>query len=268
MEYLVDLDNLSFTHGFGTGVITSLMIPILCNVFCFFFNIIYRRFWASSEEIQKVEIHNYSNDSKEPTEHTEDIHDVEEEEDEIQNVISQTRRKRKRRKKDNDRIDHNDSVEHLSAAMKSLINGFPPGEFPIAKILSEIPSSTDRKYGSEESVDLAEEMKNLSGYMMGGFQPSDSKDLQKQFSEVLSDLPRIAEEIKSNPTIQEMKSLISKGEFTSDDFRKMQEGMSGLMSSVLNGKISEEEIEEQKQDSEIVLKRLNEIKISDSESMD
>lgn len=243
MEYLLGTP---FILGLVSGVITAFLIPVL-----------YLRFFRRLPSEMPIELQE-TRDSRGPdtinsvgsTTPTEEK-DSDEEDDEIQSAISQTRRKRRKRKR------NNDSVEPLTINMDSLISAFSS--------LAEVRDYWDELYTDSEG--LAEEMKNLPGYMMGGFQPSDSETL-KNGLDILSELPRIAEEIKSNPAIQEMESSISKGEFTIDDLRKMQEGMSGLMSSVFNGKISEEEIEEQKQDSAVVLERLNEIKMSDSETVD
>jgi len=251
MEYL---HGTPFILGLVSGVITAFLIPVFYELFSRLCNYISRRIFRRLPSEMPIELQE-PEDSRSPdtinsvgsTTPTEEK-DSDEEDDEIQSAISQTRRKRRKRKR------NNDSVEPLTINMDSLISAF-----------SSLTEAHDP--GRSESVDLAEEMKNLSGYMMGGFQPSDSETL-KNGLDILSELPRIAEEIKSNPAIQEMKSSISKGEFTIDDLRKMQEGMSGLVSSVFNGKISEEEIEEQKQDSAVVLERLNEIKMSDSETVD
>lgn len=245
MEYLLETP---FILGLASGVITTFLIPAFYKLFCIVYRRIFRRLPSEMpEELQETENSENSEDTdslKSPSEEN----DSNEEEDEIQSAISQTRRKRRKRKR------NNDLVEPLTINVDSLLNAF-----------SSLTETRDP--ARTEPVDLAEEVKNLSGYMMEGFKPSDSETL-KNGLDILSELPRIAEEIKSNPAIQEMKSSISKGEFTIDDLRKMQEGMSGLVSSVFNGKISEEEIEEQKQDSAVVLERLNEIKMSDSETVD
>ena len=108
---------------------------------------------------------------------------------------------------------------------------------------------------------LFDELKELSSGLMKNIPAYDVEG--GDLSKLISDLPRITEEIRSNPTMQKMYTIVNKmgkeGALGGDDLRKMQEGMTEMVSSFFGGEISEKERVEQQRDSEIVLDRLRKI---------
>lgn len=131
----------------------------------------------------------------------------------------------------------------------------------ISRVRKAAKSDKSEKEGDRNT--LVEDLKVLSNGLMSNIPTCSSENPEKDLVKLISDLPRISEEIRNNPTMQNMYSIVNNigqgGSFSEEDFRKMQEGMTDMVSSLLGGDITSQEIEEQQSDSKIILDRLRKV---------
>ena len=131
----------------------------------------------------------------------------------------------------------------------------------ISRVRKAAKSDKPEKEGDRNT--LVEDLKVLSNGLMSNIPTCSSQNPEKDLVKLISDLPRISEEIRNNPTMQNMYSIVNNigqgGSFSEEDFRKMQEGMTDMVSSLLGGDITSQEIEEQQSDSKIILDRLRKV---------
>lgn len=131
----------------------------------------------------------------------------------------------------------------------------------ISRVRKAAKSDKPEKEGDRNT--LVEDLKVLSNGLMSNIPTCSSENPEKDLVKLISDLPRISEEIRNNPTMQNMYSIVNNigqgGSFSEEDFRKMQEGMTDMVSSLLGGDITSQEIEEQQSDSKIILDRLRKV---------
>lgn len=131
----------------------------------------------------------------------------------------------------------------------------------ISRVRKAAKSDKPEKEGDRNT--LVEDLKVLSNGLMSNIPTFSSENAEKDLVKLISDLPRISEEIRNNPTMQNMYSIVNNigqgGSFSEEDFRKMQEGMTDMVSSLLGGDITSQEIEEQQSDSKIILDRLRKV---------
>lgn len=131
----------------------------------------------------------------------------------------------------------------------------------ISRVRKAAKSDKSEKEGDRNT--LVEDLKELSNGLMSNIPTCSSENPEKDLVKLISDLPRISEEIRNNPTMQNMYSIVNNigqgGSFSEEDFRKMQEGMTDMVSSLLGGDITSQEIEEQQSDSKIILDRLRKV---------
>jgi len=136
----------------------------------------------------------------------------------------------------------------------------------ISSVISRVRKTQSKKKGGDMST-LVEDLRELSTGLMRNIPACSSENPENDLVKLISDLPRITDEIRSNPTMQNMCSIVNNigqgGSFSEEDFRKMQEGMTDMMSSLLGGDITSQEIEEQQSDSKIILDRLRKIENND-----
>ena len=133
--------------------------------------------------------------------------------------------------------------------------------------ISAVISKTRKEKSYKKETDigiLVDDLKQLSSGLMKSIPTSISENTENDLAKLISDLPRITEEIRNNPTMQNMYTIVDKmgkgDSFSEDDIRKMQEGMTDMVSSIFGGEITETETQQQKRDSEIILDMLNKIK--------
>lgn len=136
----------------------------------------------------------------------------------------------------------------------------------ISSVISRVRKTQSEKKGGDMST-LMEDLRELSSGLIRNIPTCSSENPENDLVKLISDLPRITDEIRSNPTMQNMYSIVNNigqgGSFSEEDFRKMQEGMTDMVSSILGGDITSQEIEEQQSDSKIILDRLRKIENND-----